>query len=59
MPNESTKRFMPESETPLGSNPASSIRAANPAMDAASIAALRAFFELLDAWDLKENVDEK
>jgi hypothetical protein len=59
MPDKSTKRLLPDSETPLRSNPASSLPAASPALDAASISELRAFFELLDAWDLKENTDEK
>jgi hypothetical protein len=31
----------------------------SPVLDAASISALRAFFELLDAWDQEENTDEK
>ena len=29
------------------------------ALDAASISALRTFFELLDAWDREENTDEQ
>ncbi len=59
MPNESTKRVTSEPETPRGQNVAPSLKAASPALDAASITALRTFFELLDAWDMKENTDEK
>ena len=59
MPNESTKRVTSEPETPQGQNVAPFLKAASPVLDAASIAALRTFFELLDVWDLKENPDEK
>jgi hypothetical protein len=58
MPIESSKRFNPDPETTLGSNAAPSLQAASPVLDTASIAALRTFFELLDAWDQEENTDE-
>jgi len=58
MPNESTKRFKSEPETPLGTY-ATPPQEATPAVDASSIAALRTFFELLDIWDQKENPLEK
>lgn len=36
-----------------------SLQPDSPVLDADSISALRAFFELLDAWDRKESTDEQ
>jgi hypothetical protein len=57
MPNESTKRFAPLLETPPETSAPPQEGAA--AIDEASLASLRAFFELLDIWDQRENHLEK
>ena len=59
MPIESAKELVPNPENLPGLNEAGSLQAPSPALDAASISALRAFFELLDAWDQEENTDEQ
>ena len=59
MPTDSAKGFVPDQQAPPVSNEPGCPQPGYPASDAASISALRAFFELLDAWDREENTDEK
>jgi hypothetical protein len=59
MPTDSAKGFVPDQQPPPVSNETGCAKPARPALDAASISALRTFFELLDAWDQEENTDEK
>jgi hypothetical protein len=59
MPTESPKQFIPDPKALSKPNEVGSFQPDSPTLDAASSSALRAFFELLDAWDREENTDEQ
>jgi hypothetical protein len=59
MPLGSPKRRATDLEPIPASNEVCPTRIAENVLDAASLAAVRSFFELLDQWDQKENSDEQ
>jgi len=59
MPLGSPKRRATDLDSVQASNEVCPNPVAENLLDAASLPALRIFFELLDQWDLKENSDEQ
>ncbi len=59
MPLGSPKRRATDLDSVQASNEVCPIGIAENLLDAASLAALRSFFELLDQWDQKEKSDEQ
>jgi len=55
---ESPKQIVRDLEAPQGANEVLPLHTTGTRLDATSIAALRALFELLDEWDQQDKTDE-